>query len=400
MIIGAVAGAGLGLLNPDASAVGFAGIGIAVGLVLGLFLRVVLAVADPETLPRPAHAVPPRRPDVLRGNVDAMAAHARDLGLALRPHAKTHKCAADRPAASSRGCGRADRGHGRARPRCSPAPAVATCSSPTRSGSTPPRARRLRALPSTATLTRRGRLRRGRAGPRRPACPGVAVLVEVDSGHHRTGVLPEAAGAVAARPPAPAWTSAASSPSPATATPPAAGPTAAAQEAPPSLRRRPVARRARDRARAWSAAGRRRARGRRRRRCSTELRPGVYVFGDAQQWELGARARPTGSPSPAWPPWSATPAAGSCWTPAARRSAPTGRRGPPATGGCSTTPTPGSRSSRSTTPSSTGPAPAARRSAAGCASCPTTSAPRSTWPTSWCSPTGTVWPVAARGANT
>jgi hypothetical protein len=42
MIIGAVAGAGLGLLNPDASAVGFAGIGIAVGLVLGLFLRVVL----------------------------------------------------------------------------------------------------------------------------------------------------------------------------------------------------------------------------------------------------------------------------------------------------------------------------------------------------------------------
>jgi hypothetical protein len=42
MLVGAVLGAGLGLLNPDASAVGFAGIGIAVGLVLGLFLRVVL----------------------------------------------------------------------------------------------------------------------------------------------------------------------------------------------------------------------------------------------------------------------------------------------------------------------------------------------------------------------
>jgi len=41
MIVGAVAGAGLGLLNPDASAVLFGGIGIAVGLVLGLFLRVV-----------------------------------------------------------------------------------------------------------------------------------------------------------------------------------------------------------------------------------------------------------------------------------------------------------------------------------------------------------------------
>lgn len=42
MIIGAVLGVGLGLLNPDASAVSFAGTGIVVGLVLGLFLRVVL----------------------------------------------------------------------------------------------------------------------------------------------------------------------------------------------------------------------------------------------------------------------------------------------------------------------------------------------------------------------
>ena len=42
MLLGAVLGAGLGLLNPDASAVSFAGIGIGVGLVLGVFLRVVL----------------------------------------------------------------------------------------------------------------------------------------------------------------------------------------------------------------------------------------------------------------------------------------------------------------------------------------------------------------------
>lgn len=41
MIVGAVAGALLGLVNPDASAVGFAGIGIGAGLVLGVFLRVV-----------------------------------------------------------------------------------------------------------------------------------------------------------------------------------------------------------------------------------------------------------------------------------------------------------------------------------------------------------------------
>ena len=41
MIVGAVAGAGLGLLSPDGSAVGYAGVGIGAGLLLGLFLRVV-----------------------------------------------------------------------------------------------------------------------------------------------------------------------------------------------------------------------------------------------------------------------------------------------------------------------------------------------------------------------
>lgn len=41
MFLGAVGGVGLGLLNPAASAVSFAGIGIIVGLVLGIFLRLV-----------------------------------------------------------------------------------------------------------------------------------------------------------------------------------------------------------------------------------------------------------------------------------------------------------------------------------------------------------------------
>ena len=41
MLLGAVAGLVLGLVNPDASAVSFAGIGICVGLVLGAFLRLV-----------------------------------------------------------------------------------------------------------------------------------------------------------------------------------------------------------------------------------------------------------------------------------------------------------------------------------------------------------------------
>ena len=41
MILGAVGGLALGLVNPDASAVAFAGIGIGAGLVLGVFLRAV-----------------------------------------------------------------------------------------------------------------------------------------------------------------------------------------------------------------------------------------------------------------------------------------------------------------------------------------------------------------------
>jgi Na+/proline symporter len=40
MIVGAVLGVALGLINPDASAVAFGGIGIGAGLLLGVFLRV------------------------------------------------------------------------------------------------------------------------------------------------------------------------------------------------------------------------------------------------------------------------------------------------------------------------------------------------------------------------
>ena len=59
---------------------------------------------------------------------------------------------------------------------------------------------------------------------------------------------------------------------------------------------------------------------------ATELRPGVYVFGDAQQWELGA-CTPTRSHSPAWRPWSAGARDTSYSTQAARHSARIARRG-------------------------------------------------------------------------
>ena len=48
MIAGAVLGAVLGFVNPDASPVLFGGIGIAAGLVLGLFLREVFSEDDEE----------------------------------------------------------------------------------------------------------------------------------------------------------------------------------------------------------------------------------------------------------------------------------------------------------------------------------------------------------------
>ena len=41
MILGALGGLGLSLFDPQASAVSFAGLGIGVGLVLGLFVRTV-----------------------------------------------------------------------------------------------------------------------------------------------------------------------------------------------------------------------------------------------------------------------------------------------------------------------------------------------------------------------
>ena len=48
MILGAVLGAVMGFVNRDASPVLFGGIGIAVGLVLGLFLREVFSEDDEE----------------------------------------------------------------------------------------------------------------------------------------------------------------------------------------------------------------------------------------------------------------------------------------------------------------------------------------------------------------
>src|ERR687890_2179652 len=124
-----------------------------------------------------------------------MAAAAQDRGLRLRPHAKTHKCVeiARRQVALS-GAGLT----------------VATVAEAERFAAagfddlfiaypivaSGPRAGRLRALADRVALrvgvdSAEGARLLGRG------VPGLEGLVEVDSGHHRTGVAPERAGAVA-----------------------------------------------------------------------------------------------------------------------------------------------------------------------------------------------------------
>ena len=137
--------------------------------------------------------------DVLEANVEDMARHGRELGLALRPHAKTHK---------SPDLARLQLDAG-ATGLC-----VATVSEAevfARAGFTdlfvaypvwvdPEKGRRLRALVDTATVAvgvdspEGARALAAQLGETRDR---VRVLLEVDSGHHRSGVAPEGVAALA-----------------------------------------------------------------------------------------------------------------------------------------------------------------------------------------------------------
>lgn len=227
----------------------------------------------------------------LEANLAAMAEHARALGVALRPHAKTHKApeiARRQLAHGAIGLTVATVGEAEVFADAGiddlfiayPIWAVG------------PRAERLRALAG------RVRLRVGadsiesvrmlaaavHAGVEDAAA--LAIAVEVDSGHHRSGIAPERAAEVAAAAleagllvdgvftfPGHSYGSGAAAP--------AAGDEAAALAT------------ARDALVAvgipcpvvsgGSTPSARAADG----GVLTELRPGVYLFGDAQQWELG-----------------------------------------------------------------------------------------------------------------
>lgn len=228
---------------------------------------------------------------VAEGNLASMAAHARTLGVALRPHAKTHKTvelARRQLAHGAVGLTVATVGEAEVLADAGlddlfiayPLWAVG------------PRADRLRALAGRVRLRVgadsvdgvRMLARAVRAG--RDSAAPLAIAVEVDSGHHRSGIPPQDAAEVAAAALDAGlvvdgvFTFPGHSYGPEAAEP-AAEDEAAALEA------------ARD---ALTAAGipcpvvsggstpsARSADG----GVLTELRPGVYVFGDAQQWELG-----------------------------------------------------------------------------------------------------------------
>lgn len=224
-------------------------------------------------------------------NLAAMASHASALGVALRPHAKTHKTpeiARRQLAHGAVGLTVATVGEAEVFAEAGvddifiayPLWAVGL------------RADRLRALAGRVRL-RVGadsvdgvRMLASAVHAGSDSAPPLAIAVEVDSGHHRSGIAPERAAEVAAAAleagllvdgvftfPGHSYGSGAATP--------AAGDEAAALTT------------ARD---ALVAAGipcpvvsggstpsARAAHG----GVLTELRPGVYLFGDAQQWELG-----------------------------------------------------------------------------------------------------------------
>ncbi|HET8994057.1 MAG TPA: alanine racemase, partial [Rhodococcus sp. (in: high G+C Gram-positive bacteria)] len=133
---------------------------------------------------------------VLDSNITRMAVSARERGLELRPHAKTHKCievAHLQLAAGARGLTVAT---------VSEAEVFAQAGFDDIFIAYPlwvdaARGARLLALSETVQLTIGIDSAAGARALAEHCDTSIGVLVEIDSGHHRTGVAPEQAGAVA-----------------------------------------------------------------------------------------------------------------------------------------------------------------------------------------------------------
>lgn len=218
-------------------------------------------------------------------NLAAMAASARARGLALRPHAKTHKCVeiARRQVALS--------GGGLTLATVAEAEVFADAGLDDVFLAYPvvaagPRAGRLRAL------AERVRLRVGvdsaeGAALLAAAVAGLEVLVEVDSGHHRTGAAPDRAAEVAAAARAAGLQVAGVFTFPGHSYAPHERERAAADEA-AALASAAAALRAVGIEPAVRSGGSTPTAALSGGDVLTELRPGVYAFHDAQQVELGS----------------------------------------------------------------------------------------------------------------
>lgn len=229
------------------------------------------------------------RVDVARldANLARVAALAADAGVALRPHAKTHKSVEigqRQLAAGAMGLTVATVGEAEVFVEdggCADVfvayPLWVDHAAATRLRALADRARVAIGVDSTEGAAQAGRLLVG---------SGVEVLVEVDCGHHRTGVAPSEAGSVGVAAEDAGLTVRGAFTFPGHSYAPDALRSAAGDEA----------------AALTAAAASLRAAGIEPQVLSggstpslaaadlgvlTELRPGVYAFGDAQQWELG-----------------------------------------------------------------------------------------------------------------
>jgi D-serine deaminase-like pyridoxal phosphate-dependent protein len=229
--------------------------------------------------------------DVLEQNLEAMAAHARTLQVALRPHAKTHKSVA---------IARRQLAHGAVGLTVATVAeaeifAAADCRDlfiayPIHAAG--PRAERLRSLCRVARI-RVGadsvegvRMLATAVHAGAPDAAPLAIAVEVDSGHHRSGCAPAHAGdvALAARDAGLVVDGVFTFPGHSYAL---GGRTSAADDEARSLRT------ARDSLAAAgipcpvASGGSTPSVSAAHEGILSELRPGVYALGDAQQWELG-----------------------------------------------------------------------------------------------------------------
>lgn len=225
----------------------------------------------------------------LRGNVALVAERAAAAGVALRPHAKTHKCAEiARLQLDAGAIGLTVATVGEAEAFAEHGVEDLFVAYPL--WLTEDAARRLRDLAdrvdlaigvdSAESAARAARLLEG---------TGVVAMVEVDSGHHRSGVRPEEAGRIAAAaveaglPVRGVYTF------PGHSYAPDGRASAAADEA-RALTVAVAAFRAAGLEPDVVSGGSTPSLEHSHTDVLTELRPGVYVFGDAQQWELGSMA--------------------------------------------------------------------------------------------------------------